>query len=300
MINIPCFSYSTKEGIMGGSRKENNRFFSTDTEGDIHERYQTLMNTVGDGIYQLDPAGHFVAINDVIVEKTGYTREDLLGEHVSMVLDDPEIERVERVIRDLLATEDSDRVATLELPVQTAAGTTIPCELRLSILEDEHAFRGTVGVIRDISERKKREELEPYKTIVETIPDGAYVLDEEYRFELVNDAFIEMTGYSREELLGSSVEMVSTEQGHERAQQLREDLRLGESDVAILEEKVQTADGETIDAEIRFAPLHDEYGSFRGTAGVVRDITERKKREETLREAKAQLEAATEAGAIGT
>jgi PAS domain-containing protein len=65
--------------------------------------------------------------------------------------------------------------------------------------------------IEDITERKQREEeLELYETIVETIDDGVYVLDEEHRFAMVNEAYAQMTNYDREELLGAHCSRVSS------------------------------------------------------------------------------------------
>lgn len=40
----------------------------------------TLFNEVNDGIYQLYAARRFVAVNDSIVEQTGYSRDELLGD----------------------------------------------------------------------------------------------------------------------------------------------------------------------------------------------------------------------------
>lgn len=48
-------------------------------------RQKTLFNAVDDGIYQLDVTGYFVAINAPIVEKTGYSRDELLGKHASVI-----------------------------------------------------------------------------------------------------------------------------------------------------------------------------------------------------------------------
>jgi len=57
-----------------------------------------------------------------------------------------------------------------------------------------------------VTERKKRErELQRYETIVETIRDGIYVVDEDGFFTQVNDAYLSMTGFERAELVGEHV-----------------------------------------------------------------------------------------------
>ena len=57
-----------------------------DTEALQH--YRTLLDTIDDGIYRLDADERLVSVNNVIVEITGYTREELLGEHVSVLFGD--------------------------------------------------------------------------------------------------------------------------------------------------------------------------------------------------------------------
>lgn len=108
------------------------------------QRYQTLVNTVDDGIYQLDTTGRFVAVNEIIVEMSGYARNELLGEHVSILLEDDDTDRITREIARCLANETRLN-ETFEITAQTAGGGTRYCELRMSLLIEENTFQGTVG-----------------------------------------------------------------------------------------------------------------------------------------------------------
>lgn len=169
----------------------------TDEEGAL-QRYQTLLDTLDDGVYQLDTEGRFVAVNDRIVEVTGYDRADLLGSHISVVLDDADINRIEREIRDLLKP-DNDSVTTLELPVQTATGDTIICEIRLSLLRIDDEFCGTVGVARDVTDRKKRkrtleQERELLDRVFEASPIGITALAPDGEIITLNNRALEILG----------------------------------------------------------------------------------------------------------
>lgn len=120
------------------------------------ERYETLVETADDGIYQLDPTGHFVAVNDIVTEVTGYSREQLIGEHASLVLDDADLAKCMEVIHTQLTTgERGDQ--PLELDIQTADGGVVSGELRLNVLMRDGEFHGTVGIVRDITARKRDE-----------------------------------------------------------------------------------------------------------------------------------------------
>ncbi|ELY74523.1 PAS domain S-box protein [Natrinema pallidum] len=118
-------------------------------------RYERLVETAGDGMYVLDDAGHLMTVNDALVEMTGFSREGLLGEHVSILFDPEDIEAGKTIIRSLLASGES--TDTLELSVETKAGATIPCEVQIAVLVPDGEFRGSVGVLRDVTERKRQE-----------------------------------------------------------------------------------------------------------------------------------------------
>jgi len=119
------------------------------------ERYETVVETSGDPVYALDTDGQFTFVNDSFVETTGYDRGSVRGEHASLVMDEEDVERGERLIRDLLSS-DRDR-RTFEMTVHTADGDAVPVENHLALLPHDEQFRGTVGVLRNIAERKRHE-----------------------------------------------------------------------------------------------------------------------------------------------
>ncbi|WP_135819712.1 sensor histidine kinase [Halostella litorea] len=120
-------------------------------------RYERLVETVGDGMYALDEDGHFMTVNNGLVGMTAYSREGLLGEHVSIVMDEDDVEAGRDRIRELLCEDGPDATA-MEMDVHTKDGRTIPCENQIALLvDDDGRFNGTVGVLRDITERKRRE-----------------------------------------------------------------------------------------------------------------------------------------------
>jgi len=118
------------------------------------ERYERILEASGDPVYTLDSEGRLAFVNDALVEMTGHEPAELLGEHVSAIMDEADIERAEALIQSLLAG-DRDR-GTVEATIHTADGEQVPCEAHVSLRPGE-GFQGTVGVVRDISERVERE-----------------------------------------------------------------------------------------------------------------------------------------------
>ncbi|MFP8954760.1 PAS domain S-box protein [Natrialbaceae archaeon A-arb3/5] len=172
-------------------------------------RYQTLVNTIDDGLCQLDADGHFVAVNDVIVETTGFTRDELLGEHVSIVLDDADIDRIERKIASQIETDTND-ASVVELDVRTADDDVIPCELRINPLLEDGDFRGIICVARGRSEKQRREETlesavashESITSVVDKADIGVCVLDDDLEVAWTDETVEAYFGLDRATLVG--------------------------------------------------------------------------------------------------
>jgi PAS domain S-box-containing protein len=141
------------------------------------ERRDTIVEAVGDGVYALDSEGRYTAVNDTLLSRTGYAREELLGEHVSALLGPEEIKRGRRLIAELRDNED-ESVKTYEASIRTKDGDRIPCEVNLSLLPADEGFVGTVGTVRDVSERKNVEDaLRQQKRTVRNLHQVASQLD---------------------------------------------------------------------------------------------------------------------------
>ena len=153
--------------------------------------------------------------------------------------------------------------------------------------DDAGKFEGSVGMFTDITARKKVEEaLQESKARIESIflssPIGIGVVVNRMITE-ANERLCEMTGYSREELLGKSALMLyPTMEEYERAGRVKSS-KIRESGVGDVETRWQRKDGSVIDILLSSSPIvsTDLSGEITFTA---LDITERKHAEEALRE----------------
>ena len=158
----------------------------------------------------------------------------------------------------------------------------------------------TVAVLfDDVTERKERErELEEYRhwtqTLIENFPAGAVALvDEEFRYVTFAGTPEGDTSVTRTDLQGAPVRDVLPPEIAEVVVPRYEDALAGEAS-----EFVDTVDDRVY--QFHFAPVRDDDGDVFAATAMSQDVTERIEREEALRDAKLQLEAATEAGAVGT
>ncbi len=137
------------------TRAERNRLMRDELESreDELSRYERLVETMNDGAYMLDADGVVTATNEVLTLLTGYTRDEIVGKHVSEFMSDEAVERGTERIRSLLS-EYGPEVEVFETDVEHASGDRFPAEVTVSLLPYDDEFRGTIGVVRDVSERE--------------------------------------------------------------------------------------------------------------------------------------------------
>ncbi|WP_254810410.1 PAS domain S-box protein [Natronosalvus amylolyticus] len=175
------------------------------------QRKKAVIETVGDSVYALDTDGRFVTVNDTLTGITGYSRDELLGEHVSMVLDEADLERGKMALEALLES-DLDAVRRYDVTVRTKAGEKIPCEVNTTVRATEGEVTGSVGIVRDVSDRKLMErELIQRKAKMEKLHEIASRLEECTSPEQV----YELTVETAEDVLEFDVCVVdSAQDGH--------------------------------------------------------------------------------------
>ena len=119
---------------------------------------------------------------------------------------------------------------------------------------------------------------ERYRLLVDTMTEGLAMQDEDGTVTYVNDRFCEMTGYSRQQLLGKAAIAFIGESNTQRWRELMKSRREGHSDT--YEAEFTRPDGRVVHFVIAPQRVVDEEGNFRGSFGVFTDITEHKETEE--------------------
>jgi len=119
-------------------------------------QYKTIVEESGDLIYIADEDGCFSYVNEAFADASGYDRGEILDEHATLVMDESDVEEGRELISSLLSSGETQ--GTFEMDLITADGVRIPCENHIVLLPFEEEFRGSAGVLRDITERKEREQ----------------------------------------------------------------------------------------------------------------------------------------------
>ncbi|WP_339103543.1 PAS domain S-box protein [Haloterrigena salinisoli] len=261
------------------------------------QRYRTLVNAVDDGIYQLDADGRFVAVNDVILESSGYARADLLGAHASVLIADDDVERISRAMADRLAAGDA-MDETFELTARTADGEELACELRTNLLVEDGRFRGSVGIVRDITERgptdrrleDRERELERERDLIdrvlETSPVGVLVLDADGEVTRMNERLRELLEIPADDVsdYAPSDRPVYDEGGDEIGVDDHPFARTLETGDPVYDEllRVDLPSGDARWLSVNAAPIRTDDGAVDRVVTTGEDVTELKEREAEL------------------
>jgi PAS domain S-box-containing protein len=253
------------------------------------DRYRELIEHIADPVYLLDPAGYIEMVNEALIEKGNYDREEIVGAHVTRVMPEESITRGAEVIVELL--ENPEKTSeTVELEIIHDDGTHREYEDHISVItDDDGSLVGTVGIVRDIQERKERErELEQYETIVETVPQGVFVLDEYANILAANEQGASILGVDLGRQESTSIpDLVAEGKIDDEVFGVYEDAvtellsSAHDAEQSRFRYTAYPTDGEERTVEVRIAlrPFDEE---FRGTVGVMEDVTEREQRIEEL------------------
>jgi PAS domain S-box-containing protein len=152
----------------------------------------------------------------------------------------------------------------------------------LVIVTDIHTQRLAQREIRDLKTQARAERR--FRELLEAAPDAIIEIDREGHVVLMNVVAEKVFGYTREELLGKSMDVLLPEnlraahRHHRAGYWARPVTRPMGMDLVL---NAQRKDGTTFPVEISLSPVHSEDGM--GVTAIIRDITDRKQTEDRLR-----------------
>lgn len=272
----------------------------------------SIVTTAVDGIIVVNDQGMIELFNPAAEEIFGYTAEEAIGSSVSMLLPDEsrsphdnDLKHLHREYRQWEQkasnrNEDRDNLKNFldnngkfvvglmrQSYAQRKNGEIFPVELSISEMDSGGKFKFT-GIVRDITERvtlerelSEREQF--YSHLYNNSPVMLHTIDNDYKVTSVNDHWLEMHGYSRDEVIGRDGNEFLAPESLERARFLDNDPeKQGIFDQVLL--SVLKKNGEIMEVLASSVEQRNLSGECQGRLFVSIDVTQRRRAEKALEE----------------
>ncbi|HVA53258.1 MAG TPA: EAL domain-containing protein [Acidimicrobiales bacterium] len=256
-----------------------------------------MLEALPDGTALLDEHGKIFHVNEMLTTLTGYSSQQLIGHNVTMLVP-PRLDEREDATR---PNDDHDSSSQLmssdqDLIILCHDGSELPVDFSLSpITFDGHSW--AIASLRDNSAtralERARRDAEARAVEIEKLAAAAMAQSEQ-RFRLafednmapmvftsekgllfaVNDAFCEIVGRTRDELLGFDSKVFTFADDIGVTEEVYRRITSGEIDRIRYVKRFQHKDGRTVAAEVSMSPARDEHGETLYFVSSVRDITE--------------------------
>ena len=248
------------------------------------DRFRALIDAAPDALVIVGQEGRIQLINGQAEKLFGYTREELLGQPIEVLVPARYHERHRHLRRnyfdDLSARPMGNGV---DLWALRKDQTEFPAEISLAPLATDAGILVTAA-IRDLTSRKRAED--KFRRFLEAAPDAIVIVDREGRVVMANAQTETIFGFSRQEIIGEPIEKLIPERFHAAHPGFRAKFSaspaarpMGNGGELVGLRK----DGTEFPVEIRLSPLSSEEEEL--VAAAIRDITERKQLEMRMQEA---------------
>jgi PAS domain S-box-containing protein len=252
-------------------------------------RYRQIVEDQTDPVCRFLPIGTLTFVNSAFCRYFDLTREELIGRSFCEFITDEHRLHVRSQIK-LLKPNQSVFKYEHKITVSPGEFRWINWTFR-GIFDADEKLVEIQSVARDVTDRKQAElalkkSQARYYNLIKAIPDGVVAYDPEGQATYVNDGFVQLYGWTQEEV-GRSLSFVPPE---EKERTLAAWQKTFEGEKVLLETKRFTKDGRLLDIQLRTAILSNREGNVSESIVIHRDITERKRAQEALQQAHDELE----------
>ncbi|MGQ0520553.1 MAG: PAS domain S-box protein [Actinomycetota bacterium] len=258
---------------------------------------RSLIESNIDALMTTDPLGVITDVNQQMEVLTGRSREELIGTPFKTYFTEPD--RAEDGIRLVL---EHGKVTNYELTARTPDGRETVVSYNASTFDDESGrLQGVFAAARDVTQQKElerqlREQQVYLRGLIEASVDGLVTVDPDGFITDVNETMCRMTGYERNELVGTAFADYFTDPDRARAGTAQT------FDQGAVQEYALTLVSRSrrqLEVSFNASVYRDESGNPTGILASARDVTDRARLEEQLRERQSYLRGLIEASVDG-
>ena len=253
----------------------------------MHEselKFRAFFENSMDAILLTSPDGSTLSVNEASCKMFGYSEEELIKLGKSGIQDSADSR-----LTALLSKRKANGSARGEVTFMRKDRTRFPAEISSSIFKNQDGIERSSMIVRDITKRKSAEaEITMLAQSLKSISECLSITDLNDKILFVNESFLKTYGYELDELIGKQISMVrSPNNAQEVVENILPDTISGEWKGELLNKR---KDGSEFSIFLSTSIIMDKNNQPIGLIGVATDITERKRAEEELIEAKNKAE----------
>jgi PAS domain S-box-containing protein len=254
------------------------------------QKFRELADLLPQTIFELDLGGNVTYLNKAGRIAFGLSENDIGFPATSGIVAEDHVRLLDNIQK---AFVEKGRDGGVEYTALRRDGTTFPIVIYSSPMTENNQIRGIRGLIVDISERKAMEEVlrkseEHYRQVIQSLQEGLFVLQDE-KFRFVNDAIVDILGYTVEEMTGKHFSTVIPPELQDEAVRKNFRRRTGNGESWSYEFQLLHKNQETRIPVILSTNLTELDGKT-AVVGTAKDITDRIRAEEEIKAAHKRLE----------
>lgn len=241
--------------------------------------YESLIASSKDIIFRISPTGKINFISSSCYDLLGYSPEEIIGKSFSKFV--PQ-DKIDEYWKSAYRLYNKDNVISFEIELVTKQGDSIPVEITGRVAE-LHGNRVGQGTIRDIRNRKENEyhlinSEKTFRTIWNHYQDGMRLTDSEGIIVLCNDAYSNLMGVPKDELMGKSFSVIYSSENQQSIVD-KYKVNFNQKNLPKFLECIQTLwNNKNLNLEIQFS-FFDDLSGNEFLLSRFRDISERKSNE---------------------
>ncbi|MCD4794753.1 MAG: PAS domain S-box protein [Bacteroidales bacterium] len=283
---------ATIEAITKQASDVIHRKFAEEALRESEEKYRQLAETAKDVILLLDLEGNVKYVNNEGIRFTGYSEKELLQKNIRELLPSDQIHDLNERFAKRKKGEKSSFMYEAEFI--NKKGKNISIEVKTTLIIEQNKPAGVLVIARDITERKQTEKAmkeykKDYQSLFESAGDAIFLINIDDTYKDVSKQACKLLGYSKDEFLKMQIQDNIIPEFHNDTKDKKKQLLAG-GKVAPYEKIFLTKEKEKIPVEINISLVTDINNKPKYITSIVRDITERKKAEQSLIENEKQLQ----------
>lgn len=255
------------------------------------EKYRTIVHTSREGIWILNHEHATTFVNEIIAEMLGYTVPEIVEKSLFHFMS----EESQRVVKAHLARRQEGITEQHYLKFICKNGKELwTIFSSRPLFEKDGKYLGAMAMITDITERKQAEaQIRKLSYAVEQSTSIVIITDTNGLIDYVNPKFTEVTGYTKEEVIGKNPRILKSDQTWDEVYKgLWKTITSGTEWHGELHNRKKN--GESYWARISISPIKNSEGIITHYLGVQEDITARKMAETALKRYATELERSNE------